>query len=47
MTGTRSQSRRTSVARGKEHSNKLTLKEAGPEKIWTFYNQKGNWTESI
>jgi len=33
MTGTRSQSRRTSVARGKEHLNKPTLKEAGPEKI--------------
>jgi len=32
------------VARGKEHSNKLTLKEAEPEKIWTFYNQRGNRT---
>ena len=35
------------MARGKKHSNKLTLKEVGSEKIWTFYNQRGNWTESI
>jgi len=43
----RSQNRGTSMARGKKHSNKLTLKEAGPEKIWTLYNQRGNWTGSI
>ena len=35
------------MARGKKHSNKPTLKEAGPEKIWTLYNQRGNQTESI
>jgi len=35
------------MARGKKHSNKLTLKETGPEKIWTLYNQRGNWTGSI
>ena len=35
---TRSQNRRTSMARGKKHSNKLTLKEARPEKIQTLYN---------
>jgi len=35
------------MARGKEYSNKPTLKEAGPEKIWTFYNQRGNQTERI
>jgi len=33
MTSTRSQNRRTSVARDKEHLNKPTLKETGPEKI--------------
>jgi len=35
------------MARSKEHSNKPTLKEAGPEKIWTFYNQSRNQTGSI
>ena len=35
------------MARGKKHSNKLTLKEAGPEKIRTLYNQRGNQTKSI
>jgi len=35
------------MARGKEYSNKPTLKEAGLEKIWTFYNQRGNQTERI
>jgi len=35
------------MARGKKHSNKLTLKEVGPEKIQTFYNQRGNRTENI
>ena len=35
------------MARGKKHSNKLTLKEARPEKIWTLYNQRGNWIGSI
>jgi len=44
---TRSQNRRTSMARGKKHSNKLTLKEAGPEKIQTLYSQRGNQIESI
>jgi len=39
--------KRTSIARGKEHSNKLTLKEARPEMIRTLYNQRGNWTGSI
>jgi len=43
----RQYNKRTSMARGKKHSNKLTLKEAGPEKIWTLYNQRGNWTGSI
>jgi len=47
MTGTRSQSKRTNVTRGKEHSNKPILKEAGPENIQTFYNQRGNQTKSI
>ena len=44
---TRSQNRRTSMARGKKHSNKPTLKEARPKKIWTLYNQRGNQTGSI
>ena len=35
------------MARGKEHSNKLTLKEAGPKKIQAFYNQRENRTKSI
>jgi len=35
------------MARGKKNLNKLTLKEAGPEKIQTFYNQRGNRTKSI
>jgi len=43
----RSQNKRTSMTRGKKHSNKPTLKEAGPEKIQTLYNQRGNWTGSI
>jgi len=38
---------RTSMARGKKYSNKLTLKEARPEKIQTLYNQRGNQTGSI
>jgi len=44
---TRSQNRRTSMARGKKHSNKPTLKEVRPEKIWILYNQRGNQTGSI
>jgi len=44
---TRSQNRRTSIVRGKKYSNKPTLKEAGPEKIWTLYNQRENQTGSI
>ena len=44
---TRSQNKRTSMAKGKKYSNKPTLKEVGPEKIWTFYNQRENWTRSI
>jgi len=44
---TRSQNRRTSMTRGKKHSNKSTLKEVRPEKIQTFYNQRGNRTGSI
>ena len=47
MTITRSQSKGTSMVRGKEHSNKLILKETRPEKIQTFYNQRGNWIGSI
>ena len=35
------------MARSKKHLNKLTLKEARPEKIWTLYNQRKNWTGSI
>ena len=35
------------MVRGKKYSNKLTLKEAGPEKILTFYNPRGNWIGSI
>jgi len=44
---TKSQNKRTSMARGKKHLNKLTLKKAGPEKIWTLYNQRGNQTGNI
>ena len=44
---TRSQNRETSMARDKKHSNKLTLKEAGLEKIRTLHNQRGNQTRSI
>jgi len=35
------------MARGKKHSNKLTRKEARPEKIQTLYSQRGNQTGSI
>jgi len=35
------------MAKDKKHSNKLTLKKAGPEKIQTLYNQRGNQTENI
>jgi len=44
---TRSQNRRTSMARGKKHSNKLTLKKARPKKIQTLYNQRENQIGSI
>jgi len=44
---TRSQNRRTSIAKDKKHSNKLILKEARLEKIWPLYNQRRNRTGSI
>jgi len=47
MSITGSQNRGTSMARGKKHSNKLTLKEARPEKIQTLYNQRRNRTGSM
>jgi len=35
------------MARGKKHSNKLTLKKARPKKIQTLYNQRENQIGSI
>jgi len=30
-----------------KHPFEQTLKEAGPGKIWTFYNLKGHWFKSV
>jgi len=35
------------MVRSQKYSIKTTFKEAGPEKIWTFWNHKEYWPRSI